>query len=436
MVKSIRGNSVPSGGAAVTMDSGQAQTVLPSTLQMTQISEMFKIQSEHNCTMQDTQTLTPGQTKNFKVNNVGLGESLELLVEGAISLVNAATSSQQVNLSFDFPFSLISNETVQFNGSTVLHSMSGYENLAIMAKRGKRVLTNEVVSGASGSYFQQAKARVDNAIASITAGANVVLNAGNNLCGVDYVTVSASSTGVVNFKFYVEIPFTMSKANLLGLLPMQNNSVYLNIGLTTPTLIGTTQESPLYVASAVPATLTNSSTITVKPCYNFWAVPNPNDPSIYNFLCSHNYLLNSQGGNVQAATGAGSFKYNLANNCYLLALLLTMRDSTGAFVDIPATLNNACLSYNGTALVDKAEQRIRDARDRIYRLGVHSALGQFMQDFTDVDFLPNGVNSSKWLDMYQANNPQWIADVAAGFSTSGTYAVLREQLVPATVQTV
>jgi hypothetical protein len=36
--------------------------------------------------------------------------------------------------------------------------------------------------------------------------------------------------------------------------------------------------------------------------------------------------------------------------------------------------------------------------------------------------------------MYLANNPLIVADVQSGFSVSGTFSMLREQLVPANVQ--
>lgn len=432
-ITSVRGNSVPQGGAAATMDMGQACPILPDTLTMMRYAENFMNTSEQNRTKLNVSALVPGQQTSFVVNNVGFGETLELSCSGTFSLNNTLTAAQQVNLGFGFPFTLVSNIVAQFNGATVLHNLSGYELLAVMAKRNKNVFINSIPSAATAGYFTQNTVRVDNQLAYMTA-TNATLHAGNGLLGCDYITVSASSTAVVSFGFYLELPFTLRRDIPLGLLPMQNNSVYLNIQLSTPSILGTTDASPMYVAGAVPATLTNSANaMTVQPTYNFWSVPLPNDPRVYQFLTSHNYMLQSQGGNTLSATGAEAFKYNLPNNYYLLAMLLTLRDSTGALSDIPSMLDNPYLSYNGTARVDRSDMHTRFARQRIYAESPVTAAGQLLWDYSDVSYLPNGVNLSKALDMYLSNNPQWVADVGSTFSTNGTFSVLREQLVPANV---
>jgi hypothetical protein len=198
--------------------------------------------------------------------------------------------------------------------------------------------------------------------------------------------------------------------------------------------LGATAASPLFVAGGVPATLSNSaSAIVCQPNYWFWAVPNPNDVTLYQYLASHNYMLLSQGNNALTGTGAEALQYNLPNNYLLMSLLLTLRDSTAALVDPYTTLDNVFLDYNGTARYDRRDIVSRTARQLIHYMGLPGAFGQLWYDGTDLDFEGNGMNMSRWLDMYEANNPRLIADVAAAFAVNGLYSVLREQIVPANV---
>lgn len=436
--KSIRANMLPPGGATVTTEAGQGQALLPDTFTLKRISEIFMERSEQNVIQINQQTLTPGQVTNFIVNNVGLGESLELWVEGQVSIANAdAVNTVALTLSHEFPFNLIQNLNVQFNGQTVIANLSGYELLAIMAKRHKNLFLGDAAS--AGNKVAQNLARVSKALAYVEAGSNVTLAAGNNLCGVTTATVAANSTGVLKFGFYLELPFTLRKDLLLGLIPMQNNSVYCNVAITSPLLLGTTAASPLY-KSDLPATATHSaSAINVYPHYNFWSIPVPNDPKLYSFLVSHSYMLLSQANNPLTKTGAEALQYNMPNNYYLLFLLLTLRNSTGALQDIysaTAGLTNPYLNYNGTARVDRRLIQPRFARQTLQYEGIPSSLGQLVWDATDVEYLPNGTCTTKWLNMYLANNPQFVADVGAAFSATGSYSVLREQLVPANVQIV
>jgi len=324
---------------------------------------------------------------------------------------------------------------VQFNGQTVISNLSGYELLGVMAKRHKNLLLGAGASG--GTVFAQNLTRVDRTLAYVTAGANVVLATGNTLTGVTTASVAAASTGVLNFGFYLKLPFTLRKDLLLGLLPMQNNSVYCNVALTAPLVLGTTPEAPLSVAGAIPATLTNpANNINVFPQYNFWSIPAPNDSRLYSFLVSHSYMLLSQANNAISQVGAEALSYNMPNNYYLLSLLLTLRNSGGVLSNIYADLENVFLNYNGTARVDRRRMAARAAGQFIQAEGIQSPPGQILWDATDVEYLPNGTNTSKWLNMYLANNPQLVADVAATFITPGRYSVLREQLVPANVQIV
>lgn len=433
--KAIRGNMLPPGGVTATTEAGQGLPLLPDTLTLQRMSEAFMERSEYNCIQLNKVTLTPQQQKSFIINNVGLGESLELFVEGSISLVNTAATAQDVNISPDFPYNLLSNILVQFNGQTVITNLSGYEALGIMAKRYKGVLIG-LQASAGSKKNDQLKCRVATGIAYVEAGANVTLTQGDGLTGVTKATVAANSTGVLNFGFYLQIPFTLRQDLLLGLIPMQNNSVYASVTLTVPALLGANAGSPLYVSGGVPSTLTATANITCQPTYNFWSIPMPNNPQLYAFLVSHSYMLLSQANNPINKTGAEALQYLLPNNYYLLSLLLTIRDSNNALVNVAQMVDNPFLSYNGTARVDRRDINTRMARQIIFYEGVPVPLGQLLWDGTDISYLTNGTNTTKWLNMYLANNPMFVADVASGFALPGSFSVLREQLVPANVQIV
>ena len=424
---------LPPGGATTTTEAGQGQPLLPDTFTLKRMTEMFMERSEQNVIQLNQQTLTPGQVTNFVINNVGLGESLEWWIEGEVTIANAAVGAQVVNFSPEFPFNLIGNLQVQFNGATVISNLSGYELLGVMAKRHKNLLLGQAAAGTAGKLAQNLT-RVDKSLAYIAAGANVTLTAGNNICGVASASIAGSSDGVIKFGFFLELPFTLRKDLLLGLIPMQNNSVYANVSLTSPLLLGTTAVSPLY-KSDLPATATHkASAVNVYPHYNFWSIPVPNDPKLYAFLVSHSYMLLSQANNPVAKTGPEALQYNMPNNYYLLSLLLTLRDSNNALADTYLNVDNPYLNYNGTARVDRRKIQPRMARQAMQYEGMPCNLGQLLWDGTDIEYLPNGTCTSKWLNMYLANNPQFVADIASGFSAAGTFSVLREQLVPANVQ--
>lgn len=432
--QSIRANMLPPGGATATTEAGQGQPLLPDTFTLKRLSEQFMERSEPNVIQMNQKTLTPGQVTNFIINNVGLGESLELWVEGQIDLVNTKGGTEAVTLAPEFPFNLIRNLNVQFNGQTVISNLSGYELLGIMAKRNKNLLLGGAAS--AGVQYAQNLARVDKALAYVEAGANVTLATGNTVTGVITATVASSVTGVLKFGFFLDLPFTLRKDLLLGLIPMQNNSVYCNVSLTSPALTGITVEYPLSVATTWPATLTTTTSINVFPHYNFWSIPSPNDVKLYSYLVSHSYMLLSQANNPLSKTGAEALAYNMPNNYYLLSLLLTLRDGTGALADIYTYLDNPYLNYNGTARVDRRKIKPRTARQVIHAEGIPSPLGQIIWDGTDTEYLPNSTNTTKWLNMYLANNPQFVADIGSAFSVTGKFSVLREQLVPANVQIV
>jgi hypothetical protein len=234
---------------------------------------------------------------------------------------------------------------------------------------------------------------------------------------------------------YLEMPFTFRRDILLGLLPLQNNSVYANVQLTAPAILGTTAVSPLFVAGAIPATLSNSANaITVKPTYNFFAIPSPNNVNLYGFFVARSYMLLSQPNNTVSNTGAEALQYSIPNNFYLVSMLSTIRDGNGDLVDVPTAMDYPYLNYNNTARVDRKSIRTKLAAQELYYGAIPCGPGQMLWDGASSGVLQNSAWSTAFLDMYLANNPQLRADIAAGTTTPISYSVCREQLVPAQVQ--
>jgi len=427
----IRGNQTPPGGITQTANVQQAQPLIADTFTLLQLSENFMNRSEQNCIQLNDVTLTPGQTTNFIVQNVGLGESLELMISGSINIQNTAATAATIQVSPEFPFNLISNLLVQFNGQTVLHSLSGYELLGIMAKRSKGMFIGARTS--AGAVFSQNNTQIPNVFASLGITNGTVI-AGTGLTGVSSITVNATSTGVLTFRMYVNLPFTLRQDLLLGMIPMQNNSVYCNVSITMPALSlqATTPIVPLHGAPATANVI--STVITAKPTYNFWSIPVPNDATLYAYLVSYNYMLLSQVANNLPRTGVEAMQYNLGNNFFLLSLLATIRNAGNVLVDVPLAIENPHINYNGTIRVDRRDIHTRNARQTMHYETIASPLGQLLWDATDVHYEPNSTNTTKWLNMYLANNPQFIADIQEAVTVPGSFSVLREQLVPANVQ--
>jgi len=424
-----------------TTDAGQAQAFVPNTITVQALSERLMNSSELNCIRMNPVALAAGRQTTFKLDNVGLGESLDLLITGSLDIVNAdAVAAATISLSPYFPYDLLSNILVQFNGQTVLHNLSGIEALGIMVKRNKNLLIGKAASGAAGAGFLQQVSTLPQQIAWLTTSdADVTLTAGTGLTGVSSIGVDASTTGSVSFGCYISIPFTMRKNLLMGLLPMQNNSVYASVSLTVPGLTGTSAATPLYVVAGWPATATLANVVLqAQPTYHFWSIPTPNDAKLYEYLISHSYMLQSDVGNTLNAVGAEAMQYKLPNNYYLLSLLLTLRDGAagGLPVDVYNRIDNPFLNYNGTARVGRMDRQTRAARQALYYEGIPTVWGQLLWDATDIDYLSNGMNSTQWLNMYRANNPTFVADLLAGLTTPITFSALREQLVPAQVKIV
>jgi hypothetical protein len=105
----------PASGATSTQPSNAQGTtpLLPDTLTIRRLSEVFMDASDYNDTVQNVQTLSNASQTSFAITNIGLGESMDLLIAGSISLANAAVGATVMTFSPIFPFDLISNILVK-----------------------------------------------------------------------------------------------------------------------------------------------------------------------------------------------------------------------------------------------------------------------------------------------------------------------------------
>ena len=418
---SVRGNSAPAGGATATMtQSGQGQPLLMSTDQLMILSEQFMENSEYNDVKLNIVNLVAGQQAAFQINNIGMGESLEMLVQLTFTVQNTTSASVTLNVAPESPYGLISQLITQFNGQTVLDNLSGYDLLGVMVRRNRTLISPNGV--------------INPLVASITvSGSGVTSATGTGICNLTSITIPATDTATITALMYLELPFVLARELLFGLLPMQNNSVYLSVTAVAGTLVGTDPTAMLSAASITGLTVATTS-FTCKPTYNFWAVPSPNKPELYAQLIANNYMILTVPNQTFTATGAAGINFNMPNNYYLLSLAMTARDSTKTLLPVATTLDNPRLSYNNTAIVEQRDILTRTARQGMWMYGAVPP-GMILFDLMDAEHRPN-INTAKMLNMYEANNPQFLVDVGSGVSVPGTFRVCREQLVPSNVQIV
>lgn len=427
----IRENTVPPGGPAFPL-AMPGNMLLPDTHLLKQATQAFQESSEQNTIMLDSVPLSFNSQHSFQLRNIGLGEYLDLFITMSLSVNNPTGGPLNVTLPPDFPYSLISNLQVVFNGKVVLMNASGLELLALMAKRRPEAqfLVHGAASGdrvgagaaAAGFVPSALRTRINEQIASlhVTATADGDLVVGDTLTGVSAVRVFNARTATIPVTCWIRVPFTLRDDIALGLLPMQNNSVYANVTITT-----NPQARVFTLASGLVLT---ASTITAFPSYSFWGIPQR--PEMYSFFVNNSYVVTSLPNNPITSTGARALRFNLPNNYWLIASMLSVRDSALALVDVRNVLDNLHMVYNGTVVVDFVRHFTRYARE-MYETGRILPHGMLLMDNSQgVNDRTNSANSSKWLNMYTANNPQILADIVGAMALPGSFSVCLEQLVP------
>ncbi len=414
----LRGNTVPQGGAVNPVVGGVAGggMLLPDTGQTQAMANVLFEHSEQNYLQLNEERLIPGGQTNFRLQNVGLGEGLEIYVTGSFNVRNShATVAQTVDIAPEFPFNTISNLNLMFNGKVAIINCDGYQLLNLMLKRNFR---NMFLSGGN---------RIDSRIARVTVtGAGVTTVAGETLTGISRINIPAMTTATVAYELYLDVPFTLRKDLPFGLLPMNHNAIHAGVTITTRHLIGANPESPLFAAGANVA-VDGVPDIRVLPTYNFWGLPA--NPEIYQFFTNNSYVVTSLPRNPIGSVGERALSFNFPLNYWLISALFTIRNSVGVLADVRTNVNFPHLVYNGTVNVDRSEIRTRIARE-ILATGRQYPYGCLFFDSAQTNNLDgNSANTSKWLNMYQANNPAFFAHIA-GLTMPGSFDVLLEQIVP------
>lgn len=409
-----------------------AMPSLPSTAAVKLMAERLFRKSGYNNSVLNSVGVVPGSTTQFQLTNTGLVEKLVINIQGQIALKNTAGAGQAVQLAPEFPLNVVSNISIKHNGNVDIISCSPYELMGMLAKRYKKYF----VGSSAGAAFDQALLRISAKKATIAGDANAVLHAGNGLTGYDYVTIGAGVTGVVSWDFNIEIPFVFRRDLPIGLLALQNNSIVAQCNLTAPQLLGINALSPFYVAGAIPATLSidpaGSTFITANPTQFYWETPS--DKTLYDYFVANSYFLVSVPGQ-QLNAGVKGLSYTMPLNYILTAMLFTIRNSTHGLVNVPAGIDNFGLNYNNTTTVGVVGRRIREYLQEIFYEGSPTGLGQLLWDACIFEGEGNNLGSdTAFLDLYQANNPQFFADVAATVTTPGTFSALREMIVPAQIK--
>ena len=419
-----RGNVVPQGGVTPNQVGGAVGggMIMPDTLQLQEMSDIFMENSEQNYLQFSSVPLVSGQTANFNLQTVGLGEGLELLIEGWIDIRNThASLVETVNLQPDFPYNILRNVTLIFNGQATLVQASAYDLLMMMIKR-------NVKSGFARSINHAA--RLDRRICEVTATSGTLVN-GHGLTGFHQLTIPANTTARVNVRFYLDLSFVLRKDLLIGLLPMANTSVHANVELMVAPMVGTTPDFPFHGSANLSLI---GSNVNVTPVYKFWALPK--NRALYEQFVNTSYVVTRFANKSIAAVGEKAISFEVPINFWLVSALMTIRNQARTLVDVTANLNNPHLVYNGTISVDRSPIAVKTARDFIF-YGLEAPTGHLIFDYANTGNLHgNSANMSKWLNMYQASNPVLYADVMAGFTVPGSYDVTLERLAPNHVQVI
>jgi len=419
-----RGNIVPAGGVTPNQVAGVVGggMILPDTLQMQELAHIFMENSEQNFLQMSKVPLVSGQTSNFNLQTVGLGEGLELLVDGWIDVRNTnATIAENVTLHPDFPYNILRNITLIFNGQATLVQASAYDLLMMMIKRNVR-------SGFARSVNHAA--RVDRRICDVLVTGGTLVD-GHGLSGYNMLTIPPLTTARVNVKFYLDLSFVLRKDLLLGLLPMANTSIHANVELMVAPFVGTTPDFPFHASANLSLV---GSSLNALPVYKFWALPKRRE--LYEHFVNTSYIVTRHANKTIPSVGERVISFEVPINFWLVSALMTIRNSGRALVDVMGTINNPHLVYNGTITVDRSDIAVKTARDFLF-YGLEIPTGMLIYDYANTgDLNGNSANMAKWLNMYQASNPVLLADVLPAMAVPGSYDVTLERLAPNHVQVI
>lgn len=454
--KVVRGNGVQAGGVynPSTVETGSPNSKMP-LLSETSYFEVFRNATEFNSIAQAPVNINEGQPAAHNVHNIGFLQSIFEKVNISFTLTNSSSSATtDINFAEDAPFSAISRITSQFNGSTVTHSVSPYNLYALYAKRlgGLKggIFAHSANDGHATTSTTVTAANVPTVNALInegctpfakiyftqlSTGAVVVTTSGaqQGITRLEKLTLPASGTAVVNFEFIIPVSYTPRKDMLLGLIPLQNNSVFLDVKFEVNTLLSTSYITPM-IQSASGTTATSDYKGTITPITDFYSVPSPwaGTSSIYEYLINYNYIV-SDSTFVENST---DITYNIPNNSYMLSFVNTFRDnSTKQLKKIGDILSELYINYNGTATVQKVPASYDLFKMNIDAIGGYSTpTGVYIKDFYNSLYTENGGDWSRALNLYDANSPTLTGKLIDGAMSNGTnITVTMEKIIPVRV---
>lgn len=456
MQKSVRDNTVPNGG--VTNPSGMDNAL--NSLKMpiipeTSYFESFRGATEFNSIMQSPVNATQGQQASFQVHNIGFLETCWTKFECMFTLKTSGTANTY-NFGEDFPYSLINRVVSQFNGQVVTHSSTPYNLLALSTKRntgfkfpavanGTQTADTEDTTLTQGGVAKAANAKINSlsnhglygveitAVNGAGNGITTTKGLANGLTTLKKVSLAGTANNSVTMKCwgYIPIHYTPRKDNLIGLIPLQNNSVFLDVKLDVASVLGSDYNAPI---STTATDVIDSYSMVIKPIIDFYSVPAPylNSADIYKYLIMYNYIVSDT--TVQT-TGTGRFlNYNMPNNSFLASIMTTFRKSTDhSLLNIDDVLSSMYIDYNGTAIVRNTPSDFDIMKaNLLYTGGWNLPKGVFCKDFFDSLNGANGQDWSRFINLYDATSPQLVAystDTAPNMDVNVTL----EKIVPVSV---
>lgn len=450
----IRSNTVPQGGATNPASIGNqiSRAKMPEIAEK-EYFENFRNLTEFNTIAQAPVTLQPGTQSNYKVVNIGFLETIWNQCKFTYTITNPSTSATTINFGADFPYSHISRITSQFNGATVTHNCTPYNLYTISMKRNnglkgnintakswnKATDSDSLVLGSLGtinadlnyitsSYYVK--------ITNVTGTGNQVNYRNDGLTNLKSITLGASSTVTLDVMFFVPLHYTPRKDMLIGLIPLQNNSVYLDVKLDTNNIISSSYSTPLQQTDTVVATISDI-TASVTPYNDFYSVPDPRQATsdVYSYLLYYNYIVTDTNLAIQNY-GTDALSYNMPNNSYLTSILTTMRDSkTNELLDVDTYLGGTYIDYNGTAVIQKVPTEVDKMKQNLtYNGGFECGKGQALKDFYNSLNEENGADWSRAINLYDANSPVFKGNILQAVSNGLDVNITMEKIIPVDVQ--
>ncbi|MCL4499969.1 MAG: hypothetical protein M1335_07000, partial [Chloroflexi bacterium] len=260
---------------------------------MTPIQARFRQQSSFlKVTLAQAKFTALGQNVPTTMSSVGLGVRAITEWNATITVANSATTAATFTVSPNFPFNLISNTSIQINGGATVYSASGVAGLDVQTRqrKGSRRFTS-VQSGWAAALGPSLDPSI---ISTNTLGSNLTPTNGTaiapKMSGVASVSVaaSASSSNTWVLKWVTIEKLALDKDSLLGALPLQNNSTFVQIARSIQgALSGTRNDMTMPFYSAGASLTFTLTTLTADTTYEFCSVPA--DASLYQAMISNSY---------------------------------------------------------------------------------------------------------------------------------------------------